>query len=259
MKLYFFEAGVLKSQKQYFTLGEGVGEPFTVPVPFLLIEHPRGIVLFDTGNAPEVIDSKHEHWGEATKAYDPVMTKDQCCVNAIRKIGLKPEGVKYVILSHLHLDHAGCVGYFPNAKYIVHREELCYAYVPDHFMKSAYIRKDFDKPVEWILLDGWRDATFDLFGDGRITTFFTPGHTPGHQSLLLRLHNTAPLLFAADACYTTENLEDNRLPGLAWSFGEVVLSIERMKRLRETTGAQIIPGHDPEAWKNIRLAPEYYD
>ena len=56
MKLYFFEAGVLKSQKQYFTVGTDVGKPFTVPVPFLLIKHPRGIVLFDTGNAPEVVD-----------------------------------------------------------------------------------------------------------------------------------------------------------------------------------------------------------
>lgn len=259
MELYFFEAGVLKSQKQYFTLGTDVGKPFTVPVPFLLIKHPRGIVLFDTGNAPEVVDGKHEHWGDdVVAAYNPVMTKDQCCVNAIQKVGVKPEDVKYVILSHLHLDHAGCVGHFPNAKYMVHREELRYAYVPDHFMKAAYIRKDFDKPVEWVLLDGWHDNMFDLFGDGQITTVFTPGHTPGHQSLLLRLPNMAPLLFAADACYTMENIEDNRLPGLAWNFGEVANSIERMKRMRETLGAQIIPGHDPEAWKKLPLAPECY-
>jgi len=258
MKLYFFAAGVLRSQKQYFTLGKGTGEPFVVPVPFLLIKHPRGIVLFDTGNAPEVVDGKQAHWGSVVSVYDPVMTREECCVNAIRQVGVAPEDVNYVVLSHLHLDHAGCVGHFPNARYIVHRDELTYAYVPDHFMKAAYIRQDFDKPVDWMLLDGWRDRTFDLFGDGTVTTCFTPGHTPGHQSVLLQLPDTGPLLFAADACYTMENLEANVLPGLAWNFGEVARSVEWMRMWRDTRGARIIPGHDPEVWKTLRLAPEYY-
>ena len=107
MKLYFFEAGILKSQKQYFTLGTDVGKAFDVPVPFLLIDHPKGKVLFDTGNAYEVIRNKDEHWGGVVAAYDPVMTEDQWCVNAIEKVGVRPEDIKYVILSHLHLDHAG--------------------------------------------------------------------------------------------------------------------------------------------------------
>ena len=163
MKLYFFEAGILKSQKQYFTLGLGVGEPFDVPVPFLLIDHPKGKVLFDTGNAFEIIHDKEEHWGGILGAYDPVMTEEQWCVNAIKKIGVAPEDIKYVIISHLHLDHAGCVGHFPNAKYVVQRDELHFAYVPDPYMKLAYIRKDFDKDVDWFILEGWNDDQFDLF------------------------------------------------------------------------------------------------
>jgi N-acyl homoserine lactone hydrolase len=163
MKLYFFEAGILKSQKQYFTLGLGVGEPFDVPVPFLLIDHPKGKVLFDTGNAFEIIHNKEEHWGGILGAYDPVMTEDQWCVNAIKKVGVAPEDIKYVILSHLHLDHAGCVGHFPNAKYVVQRDELHFAYVPDPYMKLAYIRKDFDKDVDWFILEGWNDDQFDAW------------------------------------------------------------------------------------------------
>lgn len=259
MQLYFFEAGVLKSQKQYFTLGADHGKPFVVPVPFFLIKHPAGVILFDTGNAPEVVTDKYAHWGDVVAAYDPVMTSAQCCVNAIRQAGVKPEDVRYVILSHLHLDHAGCVGCFPNARYIVQRAEICYAYVPDSFMKSAYIRADFDKPVDWMLLEGWRDDAFDLFGDGALKICFTPGHTPGHQSLLLRLPKSGPFLLAADACYTEENLESNLLSGLAWSFGEAEKSVMRLKRLRESLGARIITGHDPEAWQKLRLAPEYYD
>jgi len=63
MKLYFFEAGILKSYRQFFTMGVGVGEPFDVPVPFALIEHPKGVVLFDTGNALEVVKNKEERLG----------------------------------------------------------------------------------------------------------------------------------------------------------------------------------------------------
>jgi glyoxylase-like metal-dependent hydrolase (beta-lactamase superfamily II) len=259
MKLYFFEAGILKSKKNLFTFGVGVGEPFDVPVPFLLIDHPKGVVLYDTGNALEVVNKKHEHWGAMVDAYDPVMTEDQWCVNAIQKVGYKPADVKYVILSHLHLDHAGCVGHFPNAKYVVQRDEMHYAYVPDYFMKGAYIRKDFDKDVNWLILEGWRNDPVDFFGDGTILIYFTPGHTPGHQSILVNLPKSGPMFFAADSCYTTENIDKDILPGLSWSPSEAVKTVQRMKNIRDLYGATVVTGHDPEAWKNFKLAPGFYD
>lgn len=258
MKVYFFKAGILKSQKQYFTAGRGVGEIFDVPVPFFLIEHPQGYVLYDTGNAYEVIKSKEEHWGNVLDAYDPVMTEDEWVVNAIQKVGVNTEDIKYVILSHLHLDHAGGVGHFPNAKYIVQREELNFAYVPDFYMKDAYIRKDFDKPVDWYILEGWRDDKFDLFGDGKIKIYFTPGHTPGHQSVLLELDNTGKLLLAADSCYTTENLDEDVLPGLVADPKATVNTIKKFRLMRDQ-GVKIITGHDPVAWELFKKAPEFYD
>lgn len=259
MKLYLFEAGVLKSEQHYFTLNTGVGESFDVPVPFLLIDHPKGKVLFDTGNALEVVNNKHEHWGAIVGAYDPVMTEDQWCVNAIKKVGVQPEDISYVILSHLHLDHAGGVGHFPNAQYIVQRDELHFAYVPDPYMKLAYIRKDFDKEVNWFILEGWATDGYDLFGDGAIKIYFTPGHTPGHQSVLVDLPNSGPMFFAADSCYTADNLEKGTLPGLMWNAGETVKSVNRMRILQETQGVTVVTGHDPVAWKKFRQAPEFYD
>ena len=259
MRLYMFEAGVLKSQKQYFTLNQGFGDTFDVPVPFFLIDHPKGKVLFDTGNALEVVNNKEEHWGGVIAAYDPVMTEEQWCVNAIKKVGVAPEDISYVILSHLHLDHAGGVGHFPNARYVVQRDEMHFAYVPDPYMKGAYIRKDFDKDVDWLILEGWEQDRFDLFGDGSIEIWFTPGHTPGHQSILVNLPNSGPMFFAADACYTQSNLEDGVLPGLMWSAGETVRSVERMRYLKEARGVKIVTGHDPESWKSVKQAPEYYD
>lgn len=259
MKLYFFECGVLKSQKQYFTAGRGLLEPFDVPVPFFLIEHPNGFVLYDTGNALEVAIDKNKHWGDIVAAYDPVMSEDQWVVNQIKKVGVEPEDIKYVILSHLHLDHAGGVGQFPNAKYIVQREELYYAYVPDYFMKGAYIRADFDKDVDWFILEGWRDNKFDLFGDGKIVIYFTPGHTPGHQSVLVNLEKEGPMLLTGDACYTTENIDENVLPGLGWSPSLCIQSIQTMRFLRAEQGVKIVTGHDPVAWKQYKQAPAYYE
>jgi len=259
MKLYFFECGILKSQKHYFTAGRGLLEPFDVPVPAFLIEHPRGYVLYDTGNALEVTIDKKKHWGAIVAAYDPVMTEDQWIVNQVKRVGVQPEDIKYVIMSHLHLDHAGGVGHFPKAKYVVQREELYYAYVPDSFMKGAYIRADFDKDVEWFILEGWRDNKFDLFGDGKIIIYFTPGHTPGHQSILVNLENTGPVFLSADSCYTIENIDEDVLPGLGWSPRLSLQSIKMMKHLRDEMGVKIITGHDPVAWKQYKKAPEYYD
>ena len=259
MKMYMFEAGTLKSQQHFFTLNKGIGEAFEVPVPFTLIDHPKGKVLFDTGNAFETIHDKEAHWGGILAAYDPVMTEEQWCVNAIKTVGCAPEDVKYVILSHLHLDHAGCVGHFPNARYIVQRDELLFAYVPDPYMKAAYIRKDFDKDVPWLILEGWRDSGFDLFGDGAVTVHFTPGHTPGHQSVLVNLPHSGPRFLAADSCYTTDNLQNGTLPGLMWNAGETVRSVERMRLLQDAHGVIVMTGHDPEAWKSVKQAPLYYD
>jgi N-acyl homoserine lactone hydrolase len=258
MKLYFFAGGILKSQKQFFTAGRGLLEPFDVPVPYFLIEHPKGYVLFDTGNALEVAQDKNKHWKGIVQAYDPVMKEDEWCVNQIKKVGVKPEDIKYVILSHLHLDHAGGVGHFPNAKYIVQRDELHFAYVPDYYMKGAYIRADFDKDVDWFILEGWRNDKFDVFGDGSLIIYFTPGHTPGHQSLLVNLEKDGPMFLTADSCYTSENIDEDVLPGLCWGPQEAVRSIQRMRYLRDQFGVKIVTGHDPEGWKTFKKAPEYY-
>lgn len=258
MKLYFFQCGILKSQKQYFTAGRGLLEPFNVPVPFFLIEHPDGHVLYDTGNALEVAQDKEKHWGGVVAAYDPEMTEDEWVVNQIKTVGVKPEDIRYVVLSHLHLDHAGGVGHFPNAKYVVQREELHFAYVPDFYMKGAYIRADFDKDVDWFILEGWRDHKFDLYGDGKLVIYFTPGHTPGHQSVLVNLDNDGSIFLTGDSCYTLENLNEDVLPGLVWGPTETVKSIQTMRYLQDQHGVKIVTGHDPTAWKEFKKAPDYY-
>jgi glyoxylase-like metal-dependent hydrolase (beta-lactamase superfamily II) len=258
MKMYAFSCGTLTCDKSLITFGRDIGKKFTVPVPYYLIQHPKGNVLFDLGNSIEVARDAKKHWGVIADFYVPEMKEDDYVVNNLKKIGIKPEDIKYIVMSHLHLDHAGGVGEFPNAKYIVQKEDLRWAYTCDFYQKLAYIRADFDKPVQWLILDGHNDDRLDLFGDGKLIIWFTPGHTPGGQSLVVKL-NEGTVVLTGDAVYTMEILNENVLPGLGWDQEVVVKTIQRMRMAEELCGYKIFTGHDPDVWATLKKAPKYYE
>jgi N-acyl homoserine lactone hydrolase len=260
LRLYFFECGTLKTQLQFIKMNQGLGDPYEIPVPFFLIRHPKGDVLYDGGNALEVARDPRRHWGAVVDAYEPVMSEEQFVVNQLKALDVDPDGVRWVIQSHLHLDHTGAVGQFGGAKYLVQRRELEYAYTPDWFQQAAYIRPDFDREegVPWVFLDGREDDDFDLFGDGTIRTLFTPGHAPGHMSLLVTLPESGPFMLTADACYTRDHYENQALPGLVHSAADVADSVARVRRKIEQTGATLVTGHDPEDWPQWKKAPDFY-
>ena len=94
-----------------------------VPVGFFVIRHPKGNVLFDTGNNDKIIKDP-SYWGALFTALKPVNTPDVAIDTQLQKIGLKPDDIKYVVPSHLHLDHGGNVGKFPNSTIVVQRDEI---------------------------------------------------------------------------------------------------------------------------------------
>lgn len=260
MKLYCFEGGKLRCDKSLVTFGRDMGKTIEIPVPFYLIMHPRGNVLYDTGFARECATDPRAHWGAAVDSFMPLMGPEQYCTEQLERIGLKPGDIQFIILSHLHNDHAGALKEFPNAKILVQRTELQWAYTCDFFQKLAYVRADFDHPkLKYHLLEGWRENPFDMFGDEAVKIWFTPGHTPGVQSLSLRLPHSGTLLLTSDACYTDENLKRNVLPGVGWNSEETVSSIRRIRHMRDAYGMTVIPGHDSGVWASLKKAPEYYD
>jgi N-acyl homoserine lactone hydrolase len=259
LRLYFFECGTLKTFVQFIRMNQGLGEPYEVPVPFFLITHPKGNVLYDGGNALEVARDKRGHWGAVVDAYDPVMSEDDFVVNQLERMDIDPASIRYVVQSHLHLDHSGAVGHFPQAEYIVQRRELEYAYTPDWFAKAAYIKPDFDRDdVKWLFLDGYHDDGYDVHGDGTLRTLFTPGHAPGHMSLLVQLPGEGTMMLTADACYTRAHYDNEALPGLIHSAADVVESVGRIHREVDRHEATVVTGHDPEDWPQWKKAPDYY-
>jgi glyoxylase-like metal-dependent hydrolase (beta-lactamase superfamily II) len=260
IQLYMFQTGTLRTKLKYIKMNQGDSD-YEIPVPWFLIKHPKGNVVIDGGNAIEVAIDKRAHWGSIVDAYDPIMNVNDNCVDQARSVGVEPEDVRYVVQSHLHLDHSGAIGRFPNATHIVQRAEYEYAFQPDWFAAAAYIRADFDRPnLNWKFLGGEYTDYFDLFGDGAIKMVFTPGHAPGHQSFLIDLPNSGPILLTIDAAYTMDHWKDKALPGLVCSSVDAVRSVRKLRALAEQTGAKVVTGHDPDAWLTLKHAPgSYYD
>jgi N-acyl homoserine lactone hydrolase len=262
VRLHMFECGTLKCHVENIKMNQGLGEEYEIPVPWFLVEHPRGLVVIDGGNAAECVEDPERHWGDISAVYWPVMTAEQACVPALKAAGFDPGDVRYVLQSHLHLDHTGALGAiedFPNAEVIATRTEYEYAFAPDWFAAGGYIQKDFNKPgVPWSLLEDTEDG-YDVFGDGTIRSWRTPGHAPGHQSFEVTLPHSGTMLLTIDAAYTMDHWEEKALPGFLASVVDTVRSVRKLHRIARRSDATVVTGHDPDAWPKFKHSPEAYD
>ncbi|WP_245304371.1 AttM family quorum-quenching N-acyl homoserine lactonase [Hoeflea olei] len=258
IRLYMLDTGILKCNYHDIYLN-GADKPHEIPVPFYVITHPKGHVVIDGGTPVECASDAAGHWGEVAKFFTPVLTEEQGCVAQVEKLGLAPEDIRYVVLSHLHLDHVGAVGRFPNATHVVQRVEYEYAHAPDWFASAAYIRRDFDRPdLDWLILeDAWGDF-YDLFGDGSVILIRSPGHTCGHQSILVTTSAGQSVLLAVDAADTLDHFEEKVLPGALHSAIDAVRSVKKLRAVQRKTGALVVAGHDAQQWSELKKAPDYY-
>lgn len=268
VKLYVFSSGAL-------TIGKGILQnlapndpPIQIPVGFFVIKHPKGTVLFDTGNNDKII-TDGSYWGPAIKALNPVRTPDVAIDVQLAKIGVKPDDVTYVVPSHLHLDHGGNIAKFPNSTLLIQRDEIKNAFWPDDNTQGPYIYDDFgylrqgryDAPLpnrgKLVQLDG----DLDLFRDGSVMIKKWPGHTPGSQMIVLRLAKTGTLVLTADTIYFRENVEKNLPPNivLAYKPDGFFTAYEWIRHMMATEKADYFTAHDPDAFKAMKKAPEYYD
>jgi len=259
IKLFMFQSGTQQCKYHNIRMNQGKGENYEIPVPWFLLTHPDGITVIDGGLAVEGLKDPHAYWGSAVDQFMPVMSEKQGCLEQLQNLGIAPADIRYVLLSHLHSDHTGAIGHFPHATHIVQKFEYDYAFAPDWFTAGAYCRKDFDRPdINWQFLKGIQDDNYDLYGDGTLQCIFTPGHSPGHQSFIVRLPTGTTFTLAIDAAYTVDHYNDKALPGLMTSATDVAQSVRKLRRLTEQRGAVLIPGHDPEEWKKYSLAPTSY-
>lgn len=250
IKLTMFQCGTLKFHGP-------TGEDVHIPIPWFHIHHPKGNIVIDGGNALEVASDPRGHWGPVAESFFPVMSQDDFCVSAMKNVGYDPDDVKYVIQSHLHHDHTGAIGHFHNATHVVRRREYEYAFTPDWFTAQAYCRKDFDKlGLEWMFLDD--TSVIDFFGDDTVLLVSTPGHSVGHQSIMLKLKNSGWMFLAIDAVMFIDHWDRKGVPGLTTSMIEAVRSIETVRGMCQRLNAKLVPGHDATALSAFDFAPASY-
>ena len=245
-------------------LGLGVSRADYVrePVPAFLVEHPgAGPLLIDTGFHTAVAVDPKQGMGRLGGLIfkDLEMDAGQAVVAQLRDRDVDPANVGTVVMTHLHADHASGIAEFPAATFIVSQAEWDAA--SEGGERDGYLRRQFDHAFDYRTLDfESSDAdsfatfgrSFDLFGDGSVRICFTPGHSAGHCSVVLRLHDREALL-TADAAFTMDTIRDSWIPLLMAdehryrrSLREIQLYVER------TPDALVIPGHDMETWKTLQ-------
>jgi N-acyl homoserine lactone hydrolase len=235
-----------------------------LPIPAFLVEHPRaGAVLIDTGLHPSCTSDPGGNLGRAFGTVTPIrMQHDQALRFQLPERGVQPKDVRVVIMTHLHVDHASAVSEFPDATFVIDRRE--WEAAAGGGMLQGYHQRQFDHAFDWRTLDYSADPvgsfagfaqSLDLFGDGSVRLVSTPGHTLGHQSVVLRTAHEE-ILIVADAAYTERELRGEISPFLIADEHLYRRSLKEIARYREQTpSAIVIPSHDWDLWP--RLTPLY--
>ena len=250
-------------------LGIGVPDNGKVDIPIVafLVEHPgAGNVLIDTGFHPSVAVDPSQNLGRLLgRAFHPDMKASDAVPSQLRARGFEPAQIGTVVMTHLHADHASAISEFPGAKFVVSAQEWEAATSVSRPSLHGYVRRHFDHAFDFRTIDFENGpdvdsfATFgrgvDLFGDGSVRCVYTPGHTLGHMSVIVRLKGREALV-AADAIYTRRTLRESALP---WRVEDGHLFGRSLREIQiyaeQTPDALIIPGHDIEAW--LELEPVY--
>jgi N-acyl homoserine lactone hydrolase len=244
-RLYVIDCGWAHATDQSrWSPGVNVGVPIDFSDNCYLIHHStEGYLLWDTGITDRLIALPN---GITVAALGQTWHRTQTLVAVLASIGVKPTDVRYIALSHVHPDHAGNVDEFPDATLIVQIREWSFL--------AKLPQKPFSLDHKKLLLDGDKD----LFGDGSLTILSTPGHTPGHQSLLVRLPKTGFVVLSGDVVHFQSNWDNRRVPDFNVDKAQSLASMEKIARVLAQYHAQLWINHDKPSSDARRHAPEFY-
>jgi N-acyl homoserine lactone hydrolase len=257
-KLYRLDCGhSLANDESVWTPGENVGRSIEFSSTCWLIKHGSEWLLWDTG-VPESTLNDPRGWSTLPKLI--VYHLDKSITDQLAEIGLKPGDIGRVAISHTHGDHIGNVGLFPDSTILMQRAEYSWIHSPDGPNANvnqlmALARKLLGTPKNLQLIDG----DTDVFGDGSVTLVSTPGHTPGHQSLLVHLKKSGFIILSGDVAHLEENFKENIVPSLNTSKPESIASMDRVRRMIATYKATFFINHDKSQTDTLKLIPAFYD
>ena len=244
--------GTLTIDQSILTYRRGPGEKVECPVICVFIEMADGEhILFDTGPPPSLLDGTDklsDHQRQVVCSY----TEEDDLRHRLKSLGHEPGDVKLVINSHFHWDHSGGNYLFDHARVMVQAKEVRFAGMPDAFVDGAYTAALYETAAERETLSGDR-----MIRPG-VLAIATPGHTPGHQSLLIALPSGRAMILTGDAMFCPANIDPAIPPGNAHTPADAIASIQRLKALAEFHGGDLVICHDPGLWDTWRPAPHRY-
>ena len=212
-----------------------------------LIQHGSDYMLWDTG-LPAAMKGKPLDIKAAMDATVTLTIKEQ-----LATLNVDPASIKYVAVSHYHFDHIGQLAEFPGATLLVGKNDW-QVVTTDPATYGAD-----PKPFEpWIKGGSKVEAVAndkDVFGDGSVTMLRLPGHTPGHNGLLVRLKRK-PVLLTGDLAHFSENYKSNGVPTFNYDRAETLASLDRFKKLADNLGATVIIQHEPADIKKLPAFPQ---
>ena len=258
LRLYVLDCGritVANGDSMGFKPGELATSNMVTPC--FLIVHPRGTLMWDTGEIP---DSAFKS-GVAPQT-SGAFTVDRPLLPQLAAIGYTPADITYLALSHYHGDHVANANAFSGSTWIVQKGDHDAIFAPrvDTQKKLGSVADASyftDLAKSKILLLKGEDH--DVFGDGTVVIKFTPGHTPGHQSLFLKLAKTGPVLLSGDLYHYPEEITYKRIPSFDSDKELTAKSRAMIEEFVKKNHAQLWIQHDYTAGIKRKIAPEFYE
>jgi len=245
-RLYVLDCGrnIGKDQARW-SPGVNEGKAIEFSDNCYLIRHDRGLLLWDTG-VPDAVAAMPDGMVVANGAI--TYRRARTLAGQLTELGVKPADVTYLAVSHTHGDHVGNVALFASSTVLIQGAEYDWAMAGPNkpaFGPSATITR----------LAG----DHDVFGDGSVTILSTPGHTPGHQSLLVRLPKTGYVVLSGDAVHFRDNWDHKRVPAMNVNREQTLASLQRIQGVLDERRAQLWINHDKPQSDGLRYAPAYYE
>lgn len=219
--------------------------------PCYLVEHPRGTLLYDVGQIPD-----SEFPADGSPADAGFFRADRPLIPQLAEIGYSREDITFLAMSHYHLDHSANANSFAGSTWIVQRAErdAMFGENPPGITDPSYY--DRLEEAETVILEG---EDYDVFGDGTVVLKFTPGHTPGHQSLFLDLANRGPILLAGDLYHYAEERVLDRVPSFDFDQDMTRATRRQVEDFLTRTGAELWINHNLELFESLEKSPAFYD
>ncbi len=251
VSLTVFDCGTVQINELGLFGDRLAGRMMEVANPCYYIEHPRkGGLIWDTGLSDLLVGLPPQPLlGGAIE-----VSVENTFLDQMTNAGIDPSRVRRMAISHLHFDHTGNMRYFPQAQWLIQKPEFELAFsegaVAAGFNPADY---DFLSRHQAKLLRGHHD----VFGDGSVIILSTPGHSIGHQVLLVKLKETGPVILSGDLYHFQENRDNYELPGINEKKSSV-RSFAFIDQVLDVTGAELWLQHDPELFQSLQLAPFAY-